>query len=350
MKEIKKGIRKESVLPANNESGSRTGTDIRRLPRRRRSGMSVFAAGALSFGLAALAAAGSFCAEETRGQEEDPVRVVSFLPAESDISSKFLQGMQERADQEEHLEFSWYYYEDFSGMNFEKCVDTAIAMQKDYLISFGGTAEGECEEAIERMKESSLQLIVIDHDMENPEDRRAFVGTDNREAGVQIIDDVSASVEHPCVAVFMTYTHGGIMDRQSGVQEEAAQKQISVAVTEVLSENVISARKEIEQVLEHNAEINTVVCLDGSSSVAAAQVMESKTENRPYTACFDCEEAVVNALKNGKIDLIMMQDYAQMGRVSIEIAASGDAAGADSEIYTKCIPITAENIGEIYGE
>ena len=140
------------------------------------------------------------------------------------------------------------------------------------------------------------------------------------------------------------------MERQAGVQEEADRKQIPVAVTEVLSENVISARKEIEQVLERNTEINTVVCLDGSSSVAAAQVMEAGTESRPYTACFDCEEAVVNALKNGKIDLIMMQDYAQMGRASIEIAASGGAAGADSEIYTKCIPITAENIGEIYGE
>ena len=223
-------------------------------------------------------------------------------------------------------------------------------MKKDCLISFGGAAVGEYDEAARRLKEAGVSLIVADHDMENPMDRTAFVGTDNWEAGIRIIDYVEREVENPKAAVFMTYSHGGILERRDAAVEACAKKKIPLAAIAFLPENGILARKEIEKILKETPEINTVICLDGTSSVAAAQVMEERTEDRPYTVCFDCEDAVVQALQNQKIDLIMMQDYEEMGRACIDIAASREEKERGAEVYTKCIPVVFENIDEVYGQ
>lgn len=304
--------------------------------------------GCLVLGIAVLAGADRIWAEEENTGNENPTRAVCFLPLEGDISSDLLLGMQERAEQADDLEFSWYYYTDFASMDFEVYADMAIAMQEDYLISFGGTAEGEYEEAVTRLKDAGVQLIVVDHDMADPADRTAFVGTDNRAAGAQILEYVEDAVEEPVAAVFMTYSHGGILERSEAMKESSEKNEIQLAATVVLPENAVLARQEIEELLEKEPQINVVIGLDGTSSIAVAQVMEDRNEDLPYTVCFDCEDAVVSALKNQKIDLIMMQDYGEMGRACIDIAASREESEEGIEVYTKCIPVTRETIDEVY--
>lgn len=284
--------------------------------------------------------------------EPATIRAVCFLPMEGDISTQLLKGLREEAEKADNLDFSWYYYTDFADMDFEVYADMAIAMQEDYLISFGGTAAGEYEEAVDRLKEADVKLIVVDHDMEDPMDRMAFVGTDNRESAIQILDYVKNEVEHPVAAVFMTYSHGGILERRQTLEEKADQGEIRLASVSVLPEHAMLAGQEIEQVLEENKEVNTVICLDGTSSIAAAQVMEQYEERHLYVVCFDCEDVVVNALKNQKIDLIMAQDYGQMGRecIGLVTAAPLDTEDVRTEIYTKCIPITRGTIDEAQRE
>ncbi len=276
------------------------------------------------------------CAET----KDNAIRAVCFIPfRDSDIGDQLVAGMSEAEAEAENLTLSVYYYSDFPEMDFAVYTDMALAMNADYLISFGGPAKDEYSGAMEKLRNAHTKLVVLDHDTEYPKDRAVFVGSDNGAAGRELMEYVEKAIENPRIAIFYTYYHGGMAQRLEEIKRVTEDKPgMELRSTNQLSGNAFTAQKEIADVLNAQPEINAVICIDADASDNAARVLADRFD-APGLFCFDCSSEVEKALKTGVVDVTMVQDYTEMGRACIRAILEYDCNEKPLEVYTECLAV-----------
>lgn len=271
---------------------------------------------------------------------DSTIRAVCFIPfRDSDIGDQLEAGLSEAEAEAENLTLSVYYYSDFPEMDFSVYTDMALAMNADYLISFGGPAKDEYPEAMEKLRNAHTRLVVLDHDTENPEDRAVFVGSDNGAAGQELMEYVRKNIESPGIAIFYTHYHGGMIQRLEEIEQVTNDNPaMELLVTKQLSQNDFTAQKEISDVLDTEPGINAVICIDATSSDNAARAFADRAD-APGLFCFDCDSEVEKALKTGVVDVTMVQDYREMGRACIRAILEYDRDEKPLEVYTECLAV-----------
>lgn len=285
------------------------------------------------------------------GAEGEQTRIICFLSGASgmnQINTEITRGLEEQSGQSDRAALSVYNYDDFEDRTFTGGVETFLAMQGNVMIAFGTNEAGQAAELVE---DNQVKLILLDTDTpDHPEERIAFIGTDNRGAVREIIQSVKENVPEANAAVFITHQHSTTFLRRDALQDLTDQDQaIQIENIYYISSDSIEAFTQMREILSENPEINTVLCLDGFSSQTAASVIPAMDQDY-YTVGFDISDYTVKALENGDFDLLVSQDYDQMGKMAVEIATNYQEGEEAVEIYRPCDFYTQENAEELAEE
>lgn len=275
-------------------------------------------------------------------------RMIGFLSGSlgmDQISNEIISGLTETAAQSEGAMLSVYDYTDFEGRDFTGGVEAFLAMQGDFMIAFG---TNNAADAADLVAKERVKLILLDTDTpENPEERIAFIGTDNRGAVKKVIGAVKEHMPSSVAAVFITHQHSTTFERRDEVLALAnSDPGISVEDVYYLSVDSIKAFAQMKTILSEDSRINTILCLDGFSSQTAASVIPDM-EKDYYTVGFDISQDTVKALQNGDFNLLVTQDYYGMGQLAVDTALNYQEGQESLEIHLPCVLYTDENAGEL---
>lgn len=285
---------------------------------------------------------------ETDGEK---TRIICFLSGASgmdQINHEIAQGLSDGAEQYEEAAVSIYSFDDFEDRNFVGGVETFLAMQGDIMVAFGTNDAGD---AADLVADNQVKVILLDTDTpENPEERIAFIGTDNQGVIQQVIQSVKENIPEANAAVFITHQHSTTFLRRDEVTELANHDPaLQIEGIYYISTDSIQAFTQMRDILSDNPKINTVLCLDGFSSRTAASVIPAIDQDY-YTVGFDISDYTVKALENGDMDLLVTQNYREMGRMAVEIALNYKQGDEAIELYQPCVLYTRENAGKLREE
>ncbi|MCI7813276.1 MAG: substrate-binding domain-containing protein [Lachnospiraceae bacterium] len=284
------------------------------------------------------------------------LRVLYFVPSgvanRSHMDSVY--GMKQAAKMFPWIEVS-VFEKDAHSFKLDTEVLSAIAMQVDALITIG-KSEKEYLPYYQKLIDEGILLVLIDSDLPQVE-RSIYVGPDNEALGEQaaefLLDTFPGENLRACV-LSPRNTTAGLMERFQGFENIASQSDQLEIIDQELNlgiRNVIISAK-LEEMMEKSPEINTILCLDATTTVSALNLLiERGLIGKVHLVGFDCDSDIAEAIENGEIDAVFAQKESDnVGYLSIQLLAE---YSPDSEPLVQYITydlLTKETIGELWRE
>lgn len=240
-----------------------------------------------------------------------------------------------------------------------KLLENALA-QKDELLGvavsvFQSDAPG-ITEAMAKLAEAGVPLITVDSDG-GPEVRRAFVGTNNREAGIALgkkAAELMPDGANYCLFVGTTSAQNA-RERAEGFAEGAGPK---FKLLETYQDDVDfnRAQSNVETALAAHKEANLLVGLwSYNGPIIADAVAAAGKQESVRVICFDAAENLLPLLESGAVKASAVQNPWRMGNDGAKLLkalADGDEAkikellGDGQVLDTGITVVTPESFAE----
>jgi ribose transport system substrate-binding protein len=195
-------------------------------------------------------------------------------------------------------------------------VDALVAQRVD-AIALSATDERALVPAVERVAKAGIPLSVFDSGV-NFDGYVTFVATGNREAGVTAARTLARLVGGKGEVTMVMHKPGGL---STVLREEAflaTMKAEFPAIRVVQGQygmtDVARARAAAENLLTANPALRGIFATSEASSLGAIQALRSRgLHKKVKLISFDTSDAHVEALQDGTIDVMMLQDSFQIG-------------------------------------
>ena len=294
---------------------------------------------------------------DAAAEQREPLRCLIFYSKMKGVNSVIAQAadeMERELEDTDDIEISAYPLSSDLYSSLDYKVNLAIELDMDVLI-LSGTAAGGDQEAFAQLEEAGVKLILMDGDIADS-GRCAYVGTDNEQAGRQgarLLEgqDNACRIGILSAPVSGTGVEGSRRERRQGFLEELEKMnsqtpdQFQVMEDMTCSHEIQEASGQIGQLLEKEKELNVLFCLDSASGIAAARAVEqSGKQEEVYVICFDYPAQVEEEMEKGGIDVALVQDAQQCGRLCVQILKKIKEHPENTEVYRKmleCEVVTA---------
>jgi ribose transport system substrate-binding protein len=190
-------------------------------------------------------------------------------------------------------------------------------------------------DAMKALRDSGKQVITYDSDIasEHADARRAYIGTNNRAAGVDL-GRATATLrpEGGTVCVFVgNSAAANARDRRDGFLEGAGPKFRAVETFDDLNDKD-RARSNVATALSKYPDVGVLLGLWSYNAprIAVEAAADPARRQKIAVVAFDLDELAVGHLERGEIDVAAVQDPYAMGRLSVELLTAlekGDEAG-----------------------
>lgn len=210
--------------------------------------------------------------------------------------------------------------EDFQAQNrmIEEAVDSGAQALVFSAIDYKNNAS-----AINAAAQAGLKIVAIDSDVDS-EAVSTYIGTDNYAAGKMAaqaaLDRVDGTLKVGIVNYDASSANG--QERERGVKETFALSGRAevVSVVNTLAE-ASQAKEDTIALLEENPQINVLVALNEPTSVGAARAVETcDLSQEVFLVGFDSNIYTIDALQNGSVDALIVQNPYAMGYLGVESA------------------------------
>jgi len=240
----------------------------------------------------------------------------------------------------------------------EAAVEQQISIVENLLtrgveaLAVAPTAPDQLLPVLQRATQDDVPVVVIDTDIPELEEKTAFVGTDNVEAGRIAAEWVSEEMGGEGTVGIITGSRGvtSVEDRVRGFREGLEGSQIEI-VDELRAEgctrdNGVSA---MDDMLTANADVDAVFVTCGEPAVGATRAIASSDRDFDdiLLVGFDATPDELTAIEQGREDATIAQFPDRMGRQGVEAAARA-ARGEEvpKTIDTGVEVVTRENVAE----
>ena len=206
---------------------------------------------------------------------------------------------------------------------------------------------------VERAAAAKIPVAIFDSAIDTPK-RLTYVATDNREGGrmaARRIGEILGGKGKAGVIGFMPGS-ASTMEREDGFAEEMRSKfpGISIAGLQFGMANRAKAMAAAENMMAANPDLGALFADNESSSSGTVQALKSRNARHVKLVAFDASEQLVNDLREGWIDSLIVQNPFKMGYESTKaigekLAGRTPAAAIDSGI--KLVTATDLNRQEI---
>lgn len=293
---------------------------------------------------------------KVRNQDKDQDKVITrisvILPHSDDgYWSLIEEGIY--AAEEEYLEgFDIQIYIPQLNYNIGQMTDLIkrqVAANVDAIIVQGNNDEGYINALLEAQK-NNIQVILIDTDIDKfPE--HLYIGTNNYEAGVymgnRLIDISGGKAKVAIMSGEKNYSN--LEERYNGLMEAIRlYPEIDILAVEYNNYDGLTAKKKYTEIRENNPEVDTLVCLEGTSGETIGAIFNEKRYEYRYILTFDYSEQTRKGILLGNIDGTLAQDTYQIGYQAIKEVTNHVDYGRYSNniIHTNIRWITSSMIEE----
>ena len=204
--------------------------------------------------------------------------------------------------------------------------------------------------AIDAAAQAGVLIINIDSQV-NSEHVSAYIGVDNygagRMAAQSALDGVSGQLRVGLVNYEVNGANG--RDRAAGACDAFEQSgRAEVIATVQTHPNSEDARRDVLEMLRDHPEINVLVALNEPSSVGTARaVHQMQRADDLWLVAFDSNLETIDALQNGAVDALVVQNSYSMGYFGVQSAyrlLAGQGSSVDTDNVASAAVITRDNM------
>lgn len=237
--------------------------------------------------------------------------------------------------------------EDFEGQN--ALIENAVEEGAKAIIFSAIDYEANAA-AIDAAAQAGVLIINIDSQV-NSDHVSAYIGVDNygagRMAAQSALDGVSGQLRVGLVNYEVNGANG--RDRAAGAcdafQESGRAEVIATVQTHPNSED---ARRDVLEMLRDHPEINVLVALNEPIGVGTARaVHQMQRADDLWLVAFDSNLETVDALQNGAVDALVVQNSYSMGYFGVQSAyrlLAGQGSSVDTDNVASAAVITRDNM------
>lgn len=237
--------------------------------------------------------------------------------------------------------------EDFEGQN--ALIENAVEEGAKAIIFSAIDYEANAA-AIDAAAQAGVVIINIDSQV-NSDHVSAYIGVDNygagRMAAQSALDGVSGQLRVGLVNYEVNGANG--RDRAAGAcdafQESGRAEVIATVQTHPNSED---ARRDVLEMLRDHPEINVLVALSEPIGVGTARaVHQMQRADDLWLVAFDSNGETVDALQNGAVDALIVQNSYSMGYFGVQSAykmLAGQGSSVETNNVTAAAVVTRDNM------
>lgn len=237
--------------------------------------------------------------------------------------------------------------EDFEGQN--TLIEDAVEEGAKAIIFSAIDYEANAA-AIDAAAQAGVLIINIDSQV-NSDRVSAYIGVDNygagRMAAQSALDGVSGQLRVGLVNYEVNGANG--RDRAAGAcdafQESGRAEVIATVQTHPNSED---ARRDVLEMLRDHPEINVLVALNEPIGVGTARaVHQMQRADDLWLVAFDSNGETVDALQNGAVDALIVQNSYSMGYFGVQSAykmLAGQGSSVETNNVTAAAVVTRDNM------
>ena len=204
---------------------------------------------------------------------------------------------------------------------------------------------------VEKMFANNIPCAIINSGIDTDK-YISFVATDNYQGGVIAARRMGKILNGKGKIIVVKFLPGSLSTtkRENGFIETIEKEYggIEMVDTKYGMDNVETALQATEDMLTKNPELDGLYACNASTAVAAVQALRSQGyAGKIKMVGFDAEEALINGLKEGVIDSLVVQNPHQMGYEGVKaIIAKLDGKEVRKYIDTGVELVTRENLAE----
>ena len=237
--------------------------------------------------------------------------------------------------------------EDFEGQN--TLIEDAVEEGAKAIIFSAIDYEANAA-AIDAAAQAGVLIINIDSQV-NSDHVSAYIGVDNygagRMAAQSALDGVSGQLRVGLVNYEVNGANG--RDRAAGACDAFEQSgRAEVIATVQTHPNSEDARRDVLEMLRDHPEINVLVALNEPIGVGTARaVHQMQRADDLWLVAFDSNGETVDALQNGAVDALIVQNSYSMGYFGVQSAykmLAGQGSSVETNNVTAAAVVTRDNM------
>jgi ribose transport system substrate-binding protein len=170
--------------------------------------------------------------------------------------------------------------------------------------------------SVEKLQDKRIPCAIIDSGIDTDK-YVTFAATDNYQGGVMAAKRMGEILGGKGKIVVVKYApgSGSTTERENGFIDTIKKDFAGITIVDDKygMDTVETALQATEDLLTKNADLQGLYACNASTSVGALQALQTRKRTEVKMVGFDAEAALVNALKAGQIDSLIVQDPKKMG-------------------------------------
>jgi len=257
-----------------------------------------------------------------KGSSHDERRIAVIPKGTSSVFWESVHAGAKKAGQELGYEISW------NGPELESDRERQIQIVEDFIalrvagVVLAPNGSNALVPKVEEMFAKNIPCVIIDSEI-NTDKYVSFAATNNYQGGViaarrmgKILDGKGKVI----VVKFMPGS-GSTTNRENGFIDTIEKEftGIEIVDTKYGMATVETALQAAEDLLTKHAELDGLFACNAGTSVGSAQALQSQSRTGSIKMVgFDAEETLIDKLKSGVIDSLVVQDPYKMGYIGVK--------------------------------
>jgi ribose transport system substrate-binding protein len=203
-------------------------------------------------------------------------------------------------------------------------VESMLARRVDAL-AISATDERALASSVQRVIDAHIPVAIFDSGV-NVEQYITFIATDNLEAGRTAARRLAALIGGKGKVAMIMHKPGGTstMLRERGFEETIAKEfpDVAIVARQFGMSDLAKSRAAAENILTANPDLGGMFASSEASSLGAIQAIRSRgMSGKVRLITFDFSDAHVEALRDGTIDIMLVQDPFRIGYETVRALA-----------------------------
>ena len=204
--------------------------------------------------------------------------------------------------------------------------------------------------SVEKLASLHIPCAIIDSGVATDKEI-TFAATDNYQGGVLAARRMGKALEGKGNVIVLKYVPGSASttDRENGFIE-TIQKEfpgMKIVDSKYGQDTVETALQAAEDMLTRNKDVQGFYACNASTAVAALQALQSQNRPEIKMVGFDAEKALINGLKAGQIDALVVQNPYKMGYEGVKaVAMTIKGQPVEKKIDTGVTVVTKDSLDQ----
>lgn len=286
-----------------------------------------------------------------KGRGKDERRIAVIPKGTTHVFWKSVRAGAQKAGDEAGVKISW------NGPEREGDREKQIQIIEDFIVRkvsaivLAPNDRKALVPSVEKVFEKNIPCVIIDSAIDT--DRIvSFVATDNYKGGVIAARRMGEILNGKGKIIVIKYAPGSAstMKREAGFMETIEKEfpEIEIVDSKYGLDTVETALQATEDLLTRNAELDGLFACNESTSVGALRAMQSQGRSGKMKMIgFDAGELLIEGLKSGVIDSLVIQNPYKMGYEGVKaVVARLDGKEVPEQIDTGVELVTRERLEE----